>query len=150
MNTCCRTSIFLFPGLTLDISLSQSLSVTITVGLRYQFWIETKGTNCESALCHFHGPIGLILVFSLSVRGGRVSYQVTSKIKKGFAEDNNILLTARNRVELEAARIQSRLDTSNLIASIQYPTNFSRLMARTLTMNFIPEGTDPNFCITKK
>ena len=91
-----------------------------------------------------------IFTFRTGGGGGRVSYRVTFKIKHGIAEDDDILLTSSKYVELETSRINSRLETSNLIASIQCHTNFSRRMARTLTMNFLPEGTDPKFCITKK
>ena len=91
-----------------------------------------------------------IEIFTFRTERGRISYQVTFKIKHGISEDDDLLLIARNRVELEAPRIQSRLDTSNLIASTQCHTHFSRRMARKITINFLPEGTDTNCCITKK
>ena len=89
-------------------------------------------------------------IFTVRTGGGRVSYRFTFKIKQGIAENDNILLTARNRVELEAPCIQSRLETINLITSIQCHINFSVRMTRTKTMSFLPEGTDPNVFITKK
>ena len=130
--------------------MSQSLYMTRTVVLWNQFWIKTKGTNSESDLCYLYSPISFILGFSHYVRGGRFYYRFTFKIKQGIYEDKNLLPTASNRVELEAPYIQSRLETSNLIASIQCRTNFSRRIVIALTVNFLPEGTNPNFCITKK
>ena len=91
-----------------------------------------------------------IEIFTFRTERGRISYQVTFKIKHGISEDDDLLLIARNRVELEAPRIQSKIDTINPIASIQCHTNFSRRMDRKLTINFLPEGTDPNVFITKK
>ena len=89
-------------------------------------------------------------IFTFCTRGGRVSYWLTFMIKKGIAEDDNLLLAARNHVQLEAPQIQSRLEISNIIASIQCHTNFSIRITRTLTINFLLEGTNPNFFITKK